>query len=338
MHWHIVLGELLSTMEKCGKYDLSVIVPVYNVEKYIKKCIDSILNQGGCRIQIVMVNDGSEDNSREIARKYVTEDDQVLLIDQKNGGLGNARNTGLKYAEGDYILFVDSDDYLEKNTLSLLLDKVRKYKLDVLQAGYIKIDEDGTIVKVNTREPFEKPCVGKDWLAAGNVMYGACFCIYSTSFLKSNNLKFLEGLYHEDMDFTLHAVYLAKRLMVVDVPFYYYLSRELSITGEKSFRRCLDYYKVSKYVAEWVTKEVDRETYGAFFRDYLAFLFSHSINLCIISGIPIKKMLEDGERRKLIVKYLDASTNRTYKTESILIRMHLYKVYEIMYRMCKGDN
>ena len=276
------------------------------------------------------------DNSRTIASSYSERYDNILLIDQSNQGLGAARNTGLKYASGEYILFVDSDDYISKDSVCTLVKAAEENDLDIVQAGFIKVTEDGKIINTVVGKNTNKVSSGKEWLREGNIIYGACFCLYRRDFIENNKLSFVPGVYHEDMDFTLHATYLAERIMSIDFPFYNYLYRETSITGDKSFKRCLDYYKVSEVVSEWVDKEVDKETYDKFFREYLSFMYSHCVNLCIIQGIPIVRMLEDEERYKHILDHLKLSSSKKYKIEYLLLKHKLYKVYEKLYLLTKG--
>ena len=125
---------------------VSIIVPIYNVEKQLAKCLDSLLNQTLKDIQIILVNDGSEDSSAEIAKKYVVKDpDRVLYFEKENGGLSDARNYGLKYATGEYISFVDSDDYITENLYTDLLPYMEQ-KYDMIKFKIAKVDEQGNVI------------------------------------------------------------------------------------------------------------------------------------------------------------------------------------------------
>ena len=116
---------------------VSIIVPIYNVEKQLAKCLDSLLNQTLKDIQIILVNDGSEDSSAEIAKKYVVKDpDRVLYFEKENGGLSDARNYGMKYATGEYVVFVDSDDWLKEEMIETLIGLAIELNADVVQSGF----------------------------------------------------------------------------------------------------------------------------------------------------------------------------------------------------------
>ena len=317
------------------EYNISIIIPIYNVEKYLAKCIDSVINQDYEKVQIVLVNDGTTDNSVAIAQKYVDENDNVILISQKNQGLGGARNTGMKAASGKYILFVDSDDYIEQGCISRLVTEAEEKQLDILQAGFNKVDDSGAVLMTETCECVDVVMEGSRFLQENNAIYGACFCLYRREFLEENRLVFMPGVYHEDMDFTLHAAFRAERIESIDYPFYNYLLRESSITSEKSERRILDYFKVSEFVSNWISKESDEKTYELFFREYLAFLFSHVVNMCVITGIPMKLILGDNHRRDVILKYLKESKRKVYHIEYMLLKAKLYGVYKLMYKVTK---
>lgn len=124
---------------------VSIIVPIYNVEKYLSKCIESILSQTYKNIEIILVNDGSLDNSAQICDEYAKKDDRIIVIHKANGGVSSARNAGLDIATGKYIGFVDPDDYIENNMYELMVNKIEKYKADIAICGYDYINENYTI-------------------------------------------------------------------------------------------------------------------------------------------------------------------------------------------------
>lgn len=119
-------------------YKVSVIVPIYNVEKYIKKCLNSLVNQTLQEIQIILVNDGSKDKSGEIAKEYAQMyKNKILYLEKENGGLSDARNYGIPYAEGEYIAFIDSDDYIDENAYEEMYDKAKKENSDYVECDFI---------------------------------------------------------------------------------------------------------------------------------------------------------------------------------------------------------
>ena len=121
---------------------ISIIVPVYKVEQYLPKCIDSILAQTFQNWELLLIDDGSPDNSGNICDEYAHKDSRIRVFHKKNGGVSSARNLGLDYAEGDYVMFVDSDDWISNDCLQVCLDEIKKDKLDALQFGFISVTDD----------------------------------------------------------------------------------------------------------------------------------------------------------------------------------------------------
>lgn len=213
---------------------ISIIVPVYNVEKYLDRCVQSILIQSFKRFELILVNDGSTDNSFEICQKYRKKDSRVILISQENKGLSAARNTGLNNAHGDYICFIDSDDFIEKDYLKLLLNNLKSNNADISMCEYFLSNEKGkkySIVKFN--EPknisilsgkntfnyfYEDNCVPN--VVAWNKLYKA-------SLFKE--LRYKEGYYFEDEFIARPLFYAAKRVSFLREPLYNYVQRSGSI-------------------------------------------------------------------------------------------------------------
>lgn len=323
-------------LDKCR---LSIIVPIYNVEKYVAKTINSIVNQKGFdKFEIIVVNDGSKDSSRDIVSEIAYNYNNIIIIDQENMGLGGARNTGIGVASGKYILFIDSDDYIENDCLSRYLDIADQNNLDMLQLAHVNVDDVGCILGRPNNPQSEGVVSGRLWISNGDADPASCFHLYNRQFLLSTGVTFMERVYHEDMDFTYHVMYYAKRMMSLDEVYYYYVDRKGSITGEKSLRKCQDYYEVACHVSEWVQDEVDEDVYEAFFREYLAFLFLHPINQCISFGIQIRGFIHEGKRRDRILENIKRSESLGYKLAFLLLKTKCYFLYSKMYRFFFGKS
>ena len=125
-----------------GNELISIVVPIYNVEKYLRMCLDSILDQTYEHFECLLINDGSPDNSAEICREYVEKDARFRYFEKENGGLASARNLGIKYSKGKYISFIDSDDWVEPDYLEVLHSKIKEYNTDFVISSYKKFDMD----------------------------------------------------------------------------------------------------------------------------------------------------------------------------------------------------
>lgn len=223
---------------------LSIIVPVYNVAQYLPKCLDSLLNQDIEKedYEIIVVNDGSTDNSGEIAQNYANQHSNITLINQENRGLSGARNTGIKVARGKYIQFVDSDDYLEPNVEKALVEKMEKDYLDILRFNYQNVNERYEVFEPNkSGKPFmdytDSVCDGVTFL---NERLGfACYAwqfVLRTELVKSIPL-FKEKIYLEDVEWTPRVLMVSDKVTSVDAMVYNYLVREGSITKVKSIEK-----------------------------------------------------------------------------------------------------
>ena len=227
---------------------VSVIVPIYNVEKQLAKCLDSLLNQTLKDIQIILVNDGSEDSSAEIAKKYVVKDpDRVLYFEKENGGLSDARNYGLKYATGEYISFVDSDDYITENLYTDLLPYMEQ-KYDMIKFNIAKVDEQGNVLEKNYTPLFEEKSGEEafDILYKADVMTEVAWgYLYKRDFFRRNKFEFTKGKYHEDFGLIPLVLLKADKVASVDVFGYNYVQtqkiKEYKIS-EKSKENIKIYY------------------------------------------------------------------------------------------------
>ncbi len=221
----------------------SIIVPIYNVEKYIHKCLESLLGQTFGDIEIILVDDESPDNCPAICDEYAKKDNRIKVVHQKNGGLSDARNTGLSIAKGKYIIFVDSDDYIDKHTCEQFA-KYTENDIDIIIGEAVV--ESGTCY-VRHIEPSEEVFDGLSYLKTALMQEKATMAawlnVYKKDFLVKNKLFFKKGILHEDEQFTPRAFMLAQTVIVTGLEFYHYVIRENSITTKKDKRKnALDLY------------------------------------------------------------------------------------------------
>lgn len=213
---------------------VSIIVPVYNVDRYLDNCIQSIINQTYHNWELIIVDDGSTDNSPLLCDLYKG-DDQIVVIHQKNGGLSNARNTGISKSSGDYLYFVDSDDTIEPNTIEDHVRMMDKYNLDIALSDVYIVSDDGK----------KRPCskgrykenvvlLGEDYLAKRiseqDYFIMVYLGMYKSSFIKSNNFYFCDGIVHEDEEWSPKVLIKAQRIMYSSKCYYNYIQHEQSIT------------------------------------------------------------------------------------------------------------
>lgn len=223
---------------------VSVIVPIYNSEKTLKKCIESIISQTYSNIEIILVNDGSKDTSLNIMKEYKEKDSRIIMISQPNKGVSGARNTGIKNATGDYITFIDSDDYIEKDMLEETINIFKKYDCDVVRNNYklaykggnVKFkdeleEEKNTLVEMKTQRNsiIKKVLLGK-------VQSYSWLLTIKSEIIKKNQLLFDEDiLFMEDIVFLMRLLFVADNIFFYNEPkYYYYQSNNNSLTKNQT--------------------------------------------------------------------------------------------------------
>lgn len=217
---------------------VSVIVPVYNVEKYLDKCVKSICNQSYQNLEIILVDDGSTDSSAEMCDTYAKVDARVKVIHKENGGLADARNVGIEHAKGDYLLFIDSDDWIHQELVEKNIVIAEKEDTDVVIFDYVGVQQDGTVCSqfCANLEPMKVFSI----LEEPRLITASCSAVnklYKTSFWKSTGLKFPKGRYYEDLGTIPKLMALAKRVIYLKETLYYYLMREGSIMHTSNFEK-----------------------------------------------------------------------------------------------------
>ena len=213
-------------MSEKESYSLSIILPVFNVEKYLDRCIKSIIEGSYNDLEIIIVNDGSKDNSDSIIKRYLEKYTNITYIVKENGGLSHARNVGYIYAKGEYITFFDSDDYIEKDMYEKLMGKVKDYKYDIVVSDlYMEYEETGKKVYVSSN--IKKDIMEKIYIAVHNKIYRKELI----DKIFKNNMPFVNGMYYEDILYTYSILQNIESISFVKEPLYYYVQRSSSISN-----------------------------------------------------------------------------------------------------------
>lgn len=231
---------------------LSIIIPIYNVAPYLKRCIQSCENQNISQneYELILINDGSTDNSLEIANSLKNEYSNIKVFSKENGGLSSARNLGMEVSQGMYIWFVDSDDWIENNVLKQILDECIKYSLDVLWLKWSLINEQGKLLPL-TKESINGDStdvmIGSEFInSVLGVFLFACTFIYKREFLKKNGWKFRDGIYFEDTDFNFKVLPNAQKIKYLPLNAYCYFQRKDSICHSISSKKLYDLFEIMR--------------------------------------------------------------------------------------------
>lgn len=290
--------------------ELSFIVPIYNVEDYLEECLDSLLKVQNIDFEIVIVNDGSKDKSLNIAEKYKKEHAEIIrIISQKNQGLSAARNTGIDNANGEYLVFIDSDDYIIPESFINFWEKSKKADKEITIANYVKLQKG--VLYYHKYNYMKKRALHKDNLSGIEYMKYMYDCfrdqydtesvtqIYKTGFLNDNHIRFKPGIIHEDTLFMFEIFVKAKKIKVYNNAFYVYRMRDSSIMhslGE-------NHYLSLKYIVEAFDDERERKKIdNRFINSYIiSMLYEISKAPSVYEKIHNAKSIIDASR-KLTVK------------------------------------
>lgn len=324
------------------KIKVSVIVPVYNVEKFIDKCLNSIVNQTLKEIEIIVVNDGSPDNSQKIIDKYVKKyPEKVQSFIKENGGQGSARNLGIEKAKGEYISFVDSDDFVEKDMYKKLYNKAKENNYDIVVCGNYNVSEDYQNKNIdafinNYNTDLENIFFGK--MAVWNK-------IYKRDILIKNKLEFKEKVWYEDLAFTLKAIMNSNTFAFIDEPLYDYLIREGSTMNNSNVKRNLEILEAFDDILSYI-KHNKKEEYF----DKVEFLAIDHIYISAI--VRILKANADNKIKKETVNELICYMNKNfpnYKNNKYintlsrnrkiiykLINLKMYNLVNLIFKIKKG--
>lgn len=314
---------------------LSIIMPIYNVSRWLGRCIASVRNQGltADDYEIIAVNDGSTDDSMEVLASFRQREEQSgepiapwVIINQENKGLSAARNAGLQAAHGTYVWFVDTDDYLEPGCLRKLLEKAESKRLDVLCFGLQLVSEKGDIVPFDIPDQSEgKVMKGEEFMLKVSMPPAAWAALYRRGYLQSKNLKFAEGLLHEDQEFTPRAYFMARRAAFEPIIAYNYVQRDGSIMKSANPKKSTDMLIICQRLWDFAMENTQIESSIRYlFVNRVSFLFSQVLSnfcRCGIKDFP-------GDEKQLpyyplsINPYL--SKKERYKYKLINSSVHLY--------------
>lgn len=221
---------------------ISIIIPVYNAEKHINRCLESIINQTYTNLEIICINDGSQDKSLEILNEFKMIDERIVIIDKKNEGVSTARNLGIAIATGEFITFCDADDWVEYNAYESLMKYQKEKDYDVLRGGYKKIDENHNIISEASYLNIDKEYVkNKNMSELAELLIDdlecfTCLLIIKREILIKNHILFKEKLkFCEDVVFYNELISIVENIRIVDYSYYYYFINQDSVTNNPKY-------------------------------------------------------------------------------------------------------
>jgi len=320
---------------------ISVIVPVYNAENTIEQCVNSIIKQTYLNLEIILVNDGSKDKSIEICQKLQKEDNRIIVIDKENEGVSKTRNKGIDIAQGEYITFVDSDDYIENNMIEILYNNIQNY--DLCTCNYYAIKNNKKTIKSNIESyTIEEGQVNEyiEKMQKEMLFYNPVNKIFKAKIIKENNIRFEHNIHvGEDYLFNIEYLKYVKKAKYISQPLYNYIIQNGTLSQKYIERFIPLEMKIVRNVKEIYEERAFDMTY--IYNQYMELLKSNIYNLQIgqKSRKEIKKFIEEYiqelEKDKIIKKEIKSKLSKENK---ILYKMllnnkinYLVKYFEIRF-------
>lgn len=299
---------------------VSVIIPVYNVEKYVDKCIESVVKQTYKNLEIVLIDDGSTDSSDTICDEWGGKDNRIIVIHKENGGLSDARNVGLNNARGEYYTFIDSDDYISLDMIETLMNCAVKYSSEIAVCNMIRVSEKGDFVSFYRPEDREKVLNGEERFQT-LIQPSVCNKLFKAKLF--DRISFPKGKYYEDTFIYHYLVYRANKICFTGKDSYFYLARGDSIVGQPQYTiRYFDFIEAIWCRANFLLRK-EIQPYGdeACLSFYAAFANAEK-NISYTEETE-KKFKEYRKKYKWIYKKLmkhDRELNGKQKLRLILLR------------------
>lgn len=299
---------------------LSVVVPIYNVEQYLEKCLASVVDQSFTDFEVILVNDGSSDSSAEIAQRYVLSDNRFRLISQENRGLGGARNTGIADARGEYLFLLDSDDYILPNAFEDLIAYARQNGLDLVVFDYDRVDDKGAFLSTTC---FGDGVVPKD-KAFRNILSlktspQAWNKLYKTSLFTVNNISYPEHFLHEDIPVTYRLFWSAGKIGYLAQSYYCWLVRNDSITQNFGYKHINDVADALMEIKQYLHEKSIFSTYESEYIECSVKMFNLLLKRTLQHGMfgCMDYLLFTIDSRKIVA---DSDVNSLEKVNDRLLR------------------
>lgn len=308
---------------------ISVIVPIYNAEKYLARCLDSILTQADENVELILINDGSTDLSEEIIKTYLGKyKTSIKYIKKPNTGISDSRNIGIEKATGDYIIFVDADDYIEKN-LFKNLSKYMENEIDIIKyKAIIETDDEKAIGQLEGptfdttkgEEAFSKLCFTDEMLDALWVY------AYRKKFLTQNNFKFIKGAYHEDFGLIPLIILKANTFISTDIQGYHYVQSSNSITRNSNYDKTVKKIYDTLIHYDNMIKQIENYPISKKAKEDVKIFYTNSILLRVneLKNKERKKFIKEIKKRKMAQNIKPRNLKQLLKRIILQISIPLY--------------
>ena len=314
------------------KYVISIIVICYNNEKYIKKCLSSILRQANNKIELIVINDGSTDNSLNIINDTLNNAMNTKIISIKNSGISSARNIGIKESSGKFLIFVDGDDFISDYSLKYILRYIENNSFDLLLLNTTKYYEISNKYEREILEIKKNKNIEVCELINNKVFGRAWRFVYNRELIDKNNIRFHQNLIYEDEEWVPKIIFFANRIDYLDIPYYFYRKTQNTITTQKTFNNIKNLMEITKSSYEWYLKLNKKNDNNYFY---------FSLSRCIRNILSSMFYLNSNEKI-YVRKWFNSNSEMIYsilkfnKRYKILLRLfgpyYGTKIYKCIFR------
>ena len=307
---------------------VSVIVPFYNVEKYIEKCLETLVNQTLDDIEIILVNDGSKDKTVDIVKKYKEMySNKIVYLEKENGGLSDARNYAISYARGEYIAFLDSDDYVETNMYKEMYEIAQKENSDMVECNFIWEYPNKTRIDIGTTYNNKHEMIEKIRVVAWNKLI-------KREILEKSKVQFPKGYRYEDVEFTYKLIPFLEKVSFCKTPMVHYVQREGSISNVQN-KRNAEIFDVMEHVMDYYK---ENNLYEEYYQEleylYSRYAFCSSfLRIVKIKDKEIRKQLLDMTWNNVYEKFPDWKKNKILNTDKSKKNIYLKTINKITYKI-----
>ena len=321
---------------------ISIIVPVYNVEQILRYCVDSICKQSFSDFEILLIDDGSKDNSGKICDELSTFDSRIKVFHKQNGGLSDARNFGIDKSVGDFLLFIDSDDVLHKDFCKVLIEMQEKYNAEITSTDLVNFYDFSEIEELNSKSYNYETYVYKNLYILSEyfkpkdkikIYHGLCMKLYKRELF--NNLRFDKGRLHEDLFITYKLLDKTETFVFINLPYYYYYQKNSnSITKNYREKNLFDEFDSLILMMDFFKdkKEIYNSLYY-FVINHMLYLWDRSF--CIPKNQNVLQKRK--EIKKIIIDNVSLCTNFSKKQKiKIYVKLRFYYLYKLLFILKNG--
>lgn len=319
---------------------ISVIVPIYNVEKYLDKCVNSILNQTYKNLEIILVDDGSPDNCPKMCDEYAKLDKRIKVIHKENGGLSDARNYGIDLSNGEYLSFVDSDDYVAADYVETLYKTIKKDTSDLAICGHVVLYTNGKKINRYTNENYNanSETILNKLLYDDGIDLSACSKLYRKDLF--NMVRYPVGRLYEDAATTYKLIDLAEKISVNSLPIYYYIIRDDSISNNEFSNKKIDLITSTKEMTDYIRNKYPNLSDACDRR--LMYAYLSTLTQLARSNTRHKKIEKNlikyiRDNKKTIIKNKKVPKRDKYGIITACVGFNFYKLSWRLYSIFRGE-